>query len=107
MKSAVEKNDLDAYSEHNSAFHDAIVSSCGNDLLIGMLRRFNMQTARYRARIRATQGRPEESIKKHEELIKAIESGDAKKAEAISRESILNNIALVEKIFTDDEEGIQ
>jgi DNA-binding GntR family transcriptional regulator len=105
MADAVGRGDLDAYTEYNSRFHDEIILSCGNDLLIEMLRRFNRQTARYRAMIRSTKGRPEESVKKHEELIKSIESGDAALAEMISRESILHNIELVETIFKDEEEA--
>jgi DNA-binding GntR family transcriptional regulator len=99
MKKSVECGDLDAYVEYNSRFHEEIISACGNDLLIEMLRRFNRQTARYRAKIRSIPGRPEESIRKHEELIKYIESGDAALAEIVSRESILDNIRLMESIF--------
>ena len=106
MKKAVERGDPSAYSEYNSRFHEEIISACGNDLLIEMLRRFNRQTARYRVKIRSTAGRPEESIKKHEELIKYIGSGDAALAEMVSRESILANIGLVEKIFKDEEETV-
>jgi DNA-binding GntR family transcriptional regulator len=107
MKRAVAAGDLDAYSSHNSAFHEVIVSACGNELLIEMLRRFNIQTARYRARIRSVKGRPEESVRKHEELIDSIESGDAALAEKISRESILSNISLIMKIFEEVKEDIR
>jgi len=95
MKRAVSINDLDSYSTINSSFHEKLISACGNELLIEMLRRFNMQTARYRVMIRSMKGRPEESIKKHEELLCAIKSGDAALAEKISKESILNNIPLI------------
>ena len=107
MKRAVAAGDIEAYSSHNSAFHEVIVSACGNELLIEMLRRFNIQTARYRARIRSVKGRPEESVRKHEELISSIESGDAALAEKISRESILNNISLIMEIFEDVKEEAQ
>ncbi|GHS85880.1 hypothetical protein AGMMS49957_02910 [Synergistales bacterium] len=99
MRQAVDRRDLNAYSSYNSAFHEALIFACGNDLLIEMLRRFNMQTARYRTMIRSVEGRPEQSIKKHEELINSIESGDAALAEKISKESILSNIPLIMKIF--------
>jgi DNA-binding GntR family transcriptional regulator len=104
MKRAVEDGDLAAYSSYNSAFHEVIVSECGNDLLIEMLRRFNIQTAGYRSRIRSVKGRPEESVKKHEELIGSIESGDAALAEKISKESILSNISLIMEVFEDVKE---
>jgi DNA-binding GntR family transcriptional regulator len=108
MKDAVECGDSKRFLENNFMFHETLVLSCGNDLLVEMLRRFNKQTARYRAMILSSPGKPAESIRSHEELIDSIESGDAARAELIRKNAILNNIALIERFFKngkDDKEN--
>jgi DNA-binding GntR family transcriptional regulator len=104
MKDAVKCKDSERFLSNNFMFHETLILFCGNNLLIEMLRRFNKQTARYRAMILSTPGKTAESIKNHEALINSIEEGDAAKAEIIRKESILNNIELVEKIFKDKKE---
>ena len=107
MGKAVAKKDLKSYMVYNSRFHDALISACGNDLLIEMLQSFDKQTKRYRISILSNVGKAEESVKKHEALIRSIEDGDAAAAEKIRKEAILDNIALVEEIFKDEEEDIR
>ncbi|MDR1730480.1 MAG: GntR family transcriptional regulator [Synergistaceae bacterium] len=105
MKKAVTDGNVRDYWTYNVQFHETLISSCGNELLIEMLERFNKQTMRYRARILANTGKSQESVRKHEELIRSIEDGDAVSAERIRKEAILNNIALVEKTFENEEEA--
>jgi DNA-binding GntR family transcriptional regulator len=107
MKKAVAEKDLKGYMTHNSSFHETLILMCGNDLLIEMLQRFDKQTKRYRMSILSKIGKAEESVKKHEALIRSIEDGDALTAEKIRKEAILDNIALIEEIFKDEEEDIK
>lgn len=104
MRNSVLCGDIKGYEKTNSEFHERLISACGNDLLVEMLRRFNKQTARYRKKILYIEGKPEESVRKHEALIKSIEDGDAVKAERLRKESILKNIALIERIFLNKDE---
>jgi DNA-binding GntR family transcriptional regulator len=104
MKKAVAGKDFAEYQRCNAQFHKTLISACGNDILAEMLERFDKQTMRYRLRILSSEGRVEESLKNHEALIRSIEAGDAAAAEKTRKEAILNNIALVEKTFDNDEE---
>ncbi|MDR1977692.1 MAG: GntR family transcriptional regulator [Synergistaceae bacterium] len=104
MKKAATNEDTKEYWLYNVQFHETLISSCGNKLLIEMLERFDKQTMRYRVKILANPGRSEKSLKKHEELIRSIEKGDAASAEVIRKKAILDNMALVEKTFEDEEE---
>lgn len=104
MKDAVERGDSDCYIMNNLKFHEILISTCDNQRLIDMLRRFNKHTARYRVRILSTPGKYEESIKRHEELIEAIANGDAERAERIRKEAVLSNIPRVEATFDDEQE---
>lgn len=105
MKDAVKRGDSDCYIVNNLRFHEILVSTCGNQRLIDMLRSFNKHTARYRVKILSTPGKYEESIKRHEELIAAIANGEAEKAERIRREAVLSNIPRVEATFDDESEN--
>ncbi len=100
MKAAAARDDVDAYAEANSAFHSELINSCGNERLISMLNLFVKQTARYRALVIQDEGRLETSLRKHEELILAIERGNAEEVEAQRKNAILANIDLMRKIFT-------
>jgi DNA-binding GntR family transcriptional regulator len=104
MKKAAANGDLQEYMTHNAKFHESLISACGNALLIEMLQRFDKQTMRYRKQILSNAGKIEESVKKHEDLIRSIENGDATAAEKIRKEAILNNIAVMEKTFEDVKE---
>jgi DNA-binding GntR family transcriptional regulator len=104
MKASVAAKNLDEYHQYNAQFHQTLIAACGNDILADMLERFDKQTMRYRMRILGNEGRLEESLKNHDALIRSIEVGDAAAAEKTRKEAILNNIALVEKTFDNDEE---
>jgi DNA-binding GntR family transcriptional regulator len=104
MKKAATDGDMKEYWLYNVRFHETLISSCGNKLLIEMLGRFNKQTMRYRAKILANPEKSEESLQKHEALIRSIEKGDAASAESLRKKAILDNIVLVEKTFENEEE---
>lgn len=88
----------------NEKFHETLINECGNQQLIQMLNVFAKQTARYRKMVLSIPGKIEESIKRHERLIKSLEYGDAEGAEKIRKESILANITLLVQRFEENEE---
>jgi DNA-binding GntR family transcriptional regulator len=102
MVRAVEKGDARSYDRLNTEFHDTLIQACGNERLIQMLTVFAKHTARYRKEVLSIPGKLEESVRKHEALIRSIESGDASGAERIRRNDILANIPLLEQRFNDN-----
>jgi len=100
MKVVAARSDLTAYTEANSEFHNVLIGACGNERLIAMLDLFVKQTARYRALVIQNEGRLETSLRKHEELINAIEKGNSTEVETQRKEAILANIDLMKEIFT-------
>ncbi|MBQ9422840.1 MAG: GntR family transcriptional regulator [Pyramidobacter sp.] len=100
MKAAAARNDVNAYAEANSAFHAELIAASGNERLISMLDLFVKQTARYRALVIQNEGRLETSLRKHEELILAVERGNAAEVEEQRKNAILANIDLMREIFT-------
>jgi len=99
MTALVNDGDITGYSRLNAEFHETLVSTCKNEHLIDMLRLFNKKTLRYRMEVLSSPGKLQESLKKHEKLIESIKRGDAREAERIREESILDNIPLIEKTF--------
>ena len=99
MVQVAEKGDRKTYYRLNNEFHAAVIHACGNDQLIDMLDVFGKHTTRYRREVLSIPGKLEESVKKHNALIRSIERGDAKQAEELRRESILENIALLQQHF--------
>ncbi|MBT8334020.1 MAG: GntR family transcriptional regulator [Desulfobacterales bacterium] len=95
------------YYRLNTRFHQTLVGACDNERLIRMLGIFNKQTARYRKEVLYQPGRMEESVKRHELLIKSVEDGNAKMAERIRKEAILANIEHLQHMFKDEEEGFE
>ena len=95
------------YYQLNTRFHKALVGACDNERLIQMLQLFNKQTARYRKEVLYRPGRMEESLERHEMLIKSVEEGDAEAAERIRKEAILGNIKYLRHMFRDEEEGLE
>jgi DNA-binding GntR family transcriptional regulator len=66
--------------------------------LIQIVDTFVKQIKRYRLQIFSMPGRIEASLKNHEMIIRSFEAGDAQKAEALRKETILKTIsAFVEK----------
>lgn len=102
MVHCAETNDAWKYAELNERFHEVLIAACGNERLIEMLGIFGKQTSRYRSGVMLSPGKMEDSLRKHEKLIESIESGDAAEAERLRKESILANIALIDKLFPEE-----
>ena len=104
MARVIAEGDEKAYTRLNDLFHETLIDACDNQQLIQMLSVFAKHTARYRKEVLSIPGKLDESLKKHEMLIRSIEYGDAEGAERIRRNSILANIPLLEQRF-DGEKG--
>ncbi len=101
MLQVARKGDRKTYYRLNNEFHSAVIRACGNEQLISMLDVFGKHTTRYRLQVLSMPGKLEESVKKHGALIRSIELGDAARAEALRKESILENIALLQQHLED------
>ena len=99
MARMVELGDEPGHARANDAFHEVLINACDNEQLIQMLTVFAKHTARYRREVLSMPGRLEESLKKHELLIRSIAYGDAEQAERIRKDSILANITQLEQRF--------
>lgn len=99
MARMVEQGDEKGHARLNDRFHEVLINACGNEQLIQMLMVFAKHTARYRKEVLSIPGKLDESLRKHEMLIRSIEYGDAEGAERIRKNSILANISLLEQRF--------
>ena len=92
MKKAASQNDVRTYYDLNLKFHEIFIETCENKRLIQLIKSFEKQIVRYRLEVLSLPNWMSSSLKAHEELIRAFESGDAEKAEQIRREGILSHI---------------
>jgi DNA-binding GntR family transcriptional regulator len=81
-----------AYFNLNLKFHKIFVDASENQRLIQMIESFTKQVRRYRMEVLSVPGRLDASLKNHDEIIQSFEAGDAEKAEAIRKNTILKNI---------------
>ena len=107
VEQACSERNKNEYYRLNDQFHETVINECGNEQLIQMLSVFAKHSARYRKEVLSIPGKMEESIKKHEILIKSLEYGDAEGAERIRKESILANITLLKQRFEGEEENVE
>jgi DNA-binding GntR family transcriptional regulator len=92
-----------AYFNLNLKFHKTLVDACDNKRLIQMIDTFVKQTKRYRLQILSIPGRIGASLKNHEMIVRSFEAGDAKKAEALRKDTILKNIRTFTETFEKEE----
>lgn len=81
-----------AYFNLNLKFHKTFVDASENQRLIQMVESFTKQVRRYRMEVLSVPGRVSASLKNHDEIIRSFEAGDAEKAEALRKATILKNI---------------
>jgi len=100
---AAEEGDLGAYHRLNLKFHEVLTAASRNRRLTELIETFVKQTNRYRVVVFSTPGKLQASIQNHENLIRSFEKGDAKEAERVRKEAILNNIAVLREHFRQEE----
>jgi DNA-binding GntR family transcriptional regulator len=103
MIRAAERGNETSYQQINEKFHETIISACGNERLIQLIRNFDKQTIRYRRAVMRGQGWMAKSTKFHTAIIASFEAGDAEAAERIRRNSILGQIEGFSNIFKNGE----
>jgi DNA-binding GntR family transcriptional regulator len=92
MTSVASKKNVNVYRQLNLRFHEALINACGNKQLIQLISTFSKQTVRYRLEAMSVPNWMNSSLKIHEDLIRAFESGDAEKAEEIRKKRILGHL---------------
>lgn len=103
LEQASLKKNSKKYFRLNKQFHQTLIADCENNQLIQMLSVFDKQTARYRKEVLSVPGQLDESLKRHEKLIKSLEDGNAEDAEKIRKQSILGNIKYLKQKFENEE----
>jgi DNA-binding GntR family transcriptional regulator len=86
------KTNINAYFTLNLKFHETLIHACENNRLIELINTFDKQTRRYRLEAISIPGWINSSIKIHDTIIQAFESGDAEEAERLRKEMILGQI---------------
>ena len=90
MEKARRKKDSRKYLEQHMAFHDIFIAACGNDSLIDILKRLRRQAFWFRCSYHHFQTAVETTIKVHREILKHFIAKDARRAEDLVKQHILD-----------------
>ena len=99
----IKRQDTEHLKELDSQFHDIIYKASGNRLLYKTLSELHRNIQFYRKRSITVEGRLEKSISEHREILAAIESRDAAKADRLT--SLHIQAALENLLAVTDLEG--
>ena len=77
MKQWLEYDDFDRFVQANQEFHQTIIRASKNKKLIEVLENLRDQVHRYRFMQLSQPGRPNQSLKEHQQILMAFKSGDA------------------------------
>lgn len=86
MRSAAVRGDARAVFRAHNDFHLTFVDLCGNDKLRDLIHQLMSQFARFRYLL-SVKGEIADSLRQHEEIIAAFETGDALKVSGLVREN--------------------
>ena len=86
---AIKANNSDLYYDKNVEFHECIYSACGNTFLADETRSLRRRLQSFRRLQLRVRGRMSQSLGEHFDIIEAIETGDADKADLISRQHVM------------------
>jgi DNA-binding GntR family transcriptional regulator len=78
-------NDLLLYSDTNGRLHRKIISIARHQTIERLIATLNAQNVRFQYRTILAPGRPVDSLKEHEAIVRTITSGDADAAETAMR----------------------
>lgn len=85
---AVERNDLDGYLECVTQFRAQTIAAADNEILSQTLDGLYDRTKVLIRRLMLVPGRAKEGLRQHQEVLKAMQEGDAERAEKLKRENI-------------------
>jgi GntR family transcriptional regulator, transcriptional repressor for pyruvate dehydrogenase complex len=88
LRAAFERRDVDGMAKADSAFHDLIITACGNPILTAMYRSVRDMLVESQKLPLLTSPRLESTVREHEELLRAFERRDPDLAGALMREHI-------------------
>ena len=80
----IQKNDTEHLKELDTAFHSVIYRASGNRMLCKTLSELHRNITSYRKLSLSVPGRLERSVGEHREILEAIESGDAERADRLT-----------------------
>ena len=82
MKSALGRNDLEAWAKADNLFHRALIDECGNGRLARLANTIMDQSHRARIMTLRLRAKPDRSFKEHQGIASAIRRGDVEEAAA-------------------------
>lgn len=94
------KGDVEKLKELDTSFHIIIYKASGSRTLSKILAELHRNIRSYRKLSLTVPGRLEKSIEEHKEILEAIQSGDAKRADEITSrhiENAMNNMIIATK----------
>lgn len=89
----------------NTAFHDLIIRSCGNERLIGIIQRIDSLIKLSRSVEFQSYRRSDEYLVEHERLLEALQLKDGDLVEQVLREHIQNDFEFNRKCLDEKSEG--
>jgi DNA-binding GntR family transcriptional regulator len=93
-----QKDDPLARLQKNRAFHSAIYSSCGNDILIGILDQLWDLSDRYRIVVLRDTPAAEAARSEHDAILDAVASRQRRKAGQLMREHMEKSLATITRL---------
>ena len=85
-----DKGHMDQLAELDNRFHDILYEACDSKMLEHLLRDFHQYVLRIRQKTLSTNSRGRASNDEHSRIMEAIKEGDAKKAEKLANNHIIN-----------------
>ena len=93
MEYYTNKDDVLAFSEMDTEFHELILNICGSNRLIQIRKNLSDQAHRYQIRSLSVPGRLKYSLKEHQGVVEALKRKDAEQADRLSQKHIENVLA--------------
>ena len=107
LGAAARSRNVHGYFEWNLRFHDLVVRSAGNKMLLGMTRNLGQTTLRFRYLSLTIPGRIEESMDYHEQLIAYLNARNGEHAEKVVHGLIRSaGQAVLQSYFTSVEQDM-
>ncbi|MGW3344454.1 GntR family transcriptional regulator [Nonomuraea rubra] len=88
MRAAVERNDLDRYSELNAALHAEVRRIAGHRTSAAIIERLGAQVVRHKFRLARQPGRAAVSLPQHELIVAAIVARDPEAAQTAMQQHL-------------------
>ena len=85
-----DRGHMDQMAELDNRFHDILYAACDSKMLEHLLKDFHQYVLRIRKKTLSTNSRGRASNEEHRQIMEAIKEGDAKKAEELANQHIIN-----------------